>query len=95
MLKRPEKKPFVIDFPGPCLRSLGALRREQGMTQQQLAQVLGVTQAAVSKKERGAGLLVSSLQSAIEAMGGTLELVARFPDRVVRITDCAGADDPY
>ena len=95
MQKRPESKPNVFEFPGHCSRSLGALRREQGMTQQQLAQVLGVTQAAVSKKERGTGLLVSSLQSAIEAMGGTLDLIARFPDRVVKITDCAGTHDPY
>jgi hypothetical protein len=40
---------------------------------------LGVEQAAVSKMERRVDLYVSNLRKSIRAMGGDLEIVARFP----------------
>ena len=46
-----------------------------------MARTLGVKQAAVSKLERRTDMYVSTLRGLIEAMGGTLEIVARFPGR--------------
>jgi hypothetical protein len=56
------------------------------MTQDALARRLGSQQALVSKLERRADMYVSSLRTYVEALGGELEIVARFPDGAVRIT---------
>jgi hypothetical protein len=47
---------------------------------------LHINQAAVSKLERRADMYLSTLRNYIEARGGKLEIVARFPNQVVRIT---------
>lgn len=60
--------------------SLQELRRARAMTQTQLANALEVSQAQVSRIEKQADLLLSTLVSYVEAMGGELEIVARFPD---------------
>lgn len=65
---------------------LQELRAAREQTQAQLAQVLRVNQAAVSKLERRADMYVSTLRSYIQAMGGDLDIVARFPDGSVRLT---------
>ncbi len=65
---------------------LQELRAARKQTQVQLAQVLHVNQAAVSKLERRADMYVSTLRSYIQAMGGDLDIVARFPDGAVRLT---------
>ena len=59
-------------------RSLAEVRRARAMTQVQLGKVLGVSQAQVSRIENQADLYLSTLVSYINAMGGSLELVARF-----------------
>jgi transcriptional regulator with XRE-family HTH domain len=56
------------------------------MTQEALARRLGSQQALVSKLERRADMYVSSLRTYVEALGGELEIVARFPNGAVRIT---------
>jgi transcriptional regulator len=61
--------------------SLIELRKARKRSQVELAKRLGVQQAAVSKLERRADMYVSTLRSLIEAMGGSLEITARFPDR--------------
>jgi transcriptional regulator with XRE-family HTH domain len=48
---------------------LAQLRREIGVTQAELADRLGVKQAAVSKLERKTDILVSSLANYLEALG--------------------------
>jgi hypothetical protein len=40
----------------------------------------------VSRLEQQADMYVSTLRRYLEALGGTLEIVAHFPDRDVRIT---------
>ena len=65
--------------------ALDELRSARDLTQQQLAKLLGVEQAAVSKMERRTDMYISTLQTAIKAMGGDLEIRAIFPDGVVRI----------
>ncbi|MBI2072406.1 MAG: XRE family transcriptional regulator [Gemmatimonadetes bacterium] len=64
---------------------LRELRQARHLTQEALARVLRSNQALVSKLERRADMYVSSLRSYIEAMGGELEIIARFPDGAVRI----------
>jgi transcriptional regulator with XRE-family HTH domain len=60
--------------------TLGELRRARALTQVQLAGALDVSQAQVSRIEKQADLLLSTLASYVEAMGGDLELVVTFPD---------------
>lgn len=63
------------------------LRRARDLSQANLANVLNVSQAAVSKLERRTDMYISTLRSHIQAMGGELEVVAKFPDGEVRITN--------
>jgi len=57
------------------------------LTQEEVAELLNVTQAYVSKFERGEDALLSSLYAHVRALGGELELRARFPGRdEVRVT---------
>ena len=61
--------------------SLIELRKAHRCSQAELAEKLGIQQSAVSKLERRADMYLSSLRSLVEAMGGTLEIVAKFPNR--------------
>ena len=65
---------------------LERLQWARDLTQRNLAEVLHVNQAAISKLERRTDMYVSTLGRFIEAMGGELEIRAVFPDGVVRIT---------
>jgi DNA-binding XRE family transcriptional regulator len=73
---------------------LQALRQARQLTQEALAKTLGSQQARVSKLERRADMYVSSLRTYIEAMGGELEIIARFPDGAVRITQFTDIGGP-
>ena len=66
---------------------LHELRRARGLSQETLASVLNVRQASVSKIERRTDMYISTLRSHIQAMGGDLEIVARFPDGEVKISN--------
>ena len=57
------------------------LRRARKLTQVKVAKKLGITQDSVSRLEKRSDLLLSTLRKTVEAMGGTLSLVAEFPDR--------------
>jgi DNA-binding XRE family transcriptional regulator len=65
---------------------LQELRQARKLSQEAIATVLGAKQASISKLEHRTDMYVSTLRSYIEAMGGTLEIVAQFPDGKVRIT---------
>lgn len=64
---------------------LAELRRARQLSQEQLATLLEVSQGSVAKMEKRTDLYISSLRRFIEAMGGELEITARFPDRNVSI----------
>src|ERR1700679_3538746 len=67
--------------------TLSAIREARRHSQIGLADKLGVQQPAVSKIERQTDLYLSTLSNYIAAVGGELEILARFPDRdPVRIT---------
>lgn len=61
--------------------SLRDLRQAHDLTQQRVAASLGVGQDGISRLEKRSDLLISTLRSYIEAMGGHLKIVAEFPDR--------------
>ena len=61
------------------------VRHAREMTQKQLAEILRINQASVSKLERRTDMYLSTLRSFIEAMGGRLEVTAVFRDGTFRI----------
>ncbi len=72
---------------------LNELRRARALSQTQLAKVMDTAQSEVSKIEQRTDLYISTLRSYIEAMGGELEIIARFPDGAVRITQFRDVED--
>jgi transcriptional regulator with XRE-family HTH domain len=64
---------------------LQELRQARELTQEELAEVLGLNQATISKLERRTDMYLSSLRRFVEAMGGELEIAANFPEGRVRI----------
>jgi len=77
--------------------TLRDLRRAQNLTQVQLAEVLGIEQDNVSRLERRADMLLSTMSSYVQAMGGNLKLVAEFPDRspvTIRLLDLLESTAP-
>lgn len=75
------------------VETLQQMRKARALTQKKLAKKLGVGQVAVSKLESRSDLLISTLRSYIEAMGGTLDLVVRFPDRKPVTLATIGVED--
>ena len=67
--------------------ALHELRQARQKSQEELAEMLHVGQPAVAKMERRTDMYVSNLRRYIEALGGTLEITARFPDADVVITN--------
>lgn len=64
---------------------LKALRRDRRVSQKQLAELMGIRQASVSKIEHQADMRLSTLRRYVEALGGELEVRVRFPDGDVRL----------
>jgi transcriptional regulator with XRE-family HTH domain len=72
--------------------SLQKIRLAQKMSQERLADLLLTKQANVSRIERRTDMYISTLRSYIEAMGGKLDIIARFPDGDVRINQFRDID---
>lgn len=64
---------------------LNELRHARELSQEELAGILHVRQASVSKLERKTDMYISTLRHFIRAMGGDLEIIAVFPDSTVKI----------
>lgn len=60
--------------------TLKELREACGVTQTNLAEVLGIQQPNVAQLEKREDVYLSTLRRYLEALGATLEVVARFPD---------------
>jgi transcriptional regulator with XRE-family HTH domain len=74
--------------------TLQELRQQvSGLTQTQLAELMEVTQGAISQLEKRHDVLISKLASYVHALGGELELIARFPDVQVRIAQFDAEDE--
>ena len=61
--------------------TLRELRKARKLTQVCVARELGIGQDGVSRLEQRSDLLLSTLRKTVEAMGGSLSLIAQFPDR--------------
>jgi transcriptional regulator with XRE-family HTH domain len=61
--------------------TLRALRQARQLTQEQVASRLNIGQDSVSRMESRNDIHLSTLTQAIQAMGGELELLVKFPDR--------------
>lgn len=88
--KLPKKEQLYIKQRGAQLvkkeLSLQQLRKAREQSQHELAHRLSVKQAKISRLERRTDMYLSTLRSYVEAMGGSLENTAKFPDRkAVRI----------
>jgi DNA-binding XRE family transcriptional regulator len=67
--------------------SLQELRRARKLTQVKMAKTLGIAQNQISAMEKRTDMHISTLRRTVEAMGGSLEIIAQFPDRApVHIT---------
>ena len=64
---------------------LAQLRRNTGLTQAQVAAVMGVSQARVSQIEHGKVTEVDAIRGYVEALGGTVDVVARVGDWTVKV----------
>jgi transcriptional regulator with XRE-family HTH domain len=64
---------------------ISRLRERRGITQQEMANRLGVRQATISGMEHRDDVQISTLRRVIEALEGALEIFAVFPDSRYRI----------
>lgn len=87
VIARPGAEERVDELRAEALAEIGLyeLRRSLEVSQTELAARLEITQAAVSKFENSDDVRLSTLRQYIEALGGQLELCARFADRTVPI----------
>lgn len=65
--------------------ALSEVRRAMSLTQVDLATILHIKQAALARLENRTDMYISSLRKYITALGGELDIVARFPDGEVHI----------
>ena len=61
--------------------TLRDLRKAHELTQEKMAELLDVKQESISNIEKRSDLLISTLRGYVEAMGGDLSLLVRFPNR--------------
>jgi DNA-binding XRE family transcriptional regulator len=61
--------------------TLQDIRKARKLTQEQMAKTLNIGQDSISRLEKRSDMMLSTMRSYVEAMGGSLELVARFPKR--------------
>jgi DNA-binding XRE family transcriptional regulator len=64
---------------------LSEMRKIAGLTQAQLAQVLGVSQARISKIEHGEISGIEIIRAYVIALGGSIDLVATLGDRTWKV----------
>ena len=65
----------------------------RGLSQKTLAEELHIQQPAVAKMEKRTDMYLSTLRNHIRAMGGELDIIARFPDGEVRIQNFSESDE--
>jgi transcriptional regulator with XRE-family HTH domain len=65
---------------------LSEIRKHSGLTQSEVAAKLGISQPGLSKMENQDEMYIGTLSKLIEAMGGTLEIIAHLPQGDYRLT---------
>ena len=91
----PERRARNVEATKRMLASMALheLRQARQRSQEELARELKVGQPAVAKLERRTDMYVSNLRRYIEALGGSLEITARFPEGAVSITNFGDLDE--
>lgn len=87
MADLPQERRVAIEARAGKLATLKDLRQAAEQTQQDLAVALGVGQDTISRLEKRSDMLLSTMRRYVEAMGGSLELVAQFPNRPPVVID--------
>jgi transcriptional regulator with XRE-family HTH domain len=64
---------------------LSEIRERAGKSQRQVADALGIKQPSLSKLENQSDMQISTLRRIVNALGGELEVSARFPAGTVKI----------
>lgn len=82
---------------GKRVRTLRAIRKARGLTQQQLSDQLRIGQGEVSRIERRGNLHLSTLVRFIEATGGSLKIIAVFEGEEIEVAvgDLLPARPPF
>ncbi len=61
--------------------TLQQVRKARQLTQERLAEIMNISQDNICRIEKRSDLLLSTLRSYVEAMGGELHLTAKFPKK--------------
>jgi transcriptional regulator with XRE-family HTH domain len=69
---------------------LSEVRKLAGKSQREVAEALGIKQPSLSKLESQSDMQISTLQRIVAALGGELDVIARFPKGAVRIDQFEG-----
>ena len=91
-LKKKSFTPEQLERPGQRTQKtlldmrLRELRKIAGVTQASLAKRLKVSQGQISETESREDVLVSTLRRYVAALGGEIEVVARFGDKSLRVS---------
>jgi transcriptional regulator with XRE-family HTH domain len=64
---------------------LSEVRKLAGKSQREVAEALGIRQPSLSKLEGQSDMQISTLRRIVKALGGELDVIARFPKGAVRI----------
>jgi DNA-binding XRE family transcriptional regulator len=92
MAALPAKRRALINDRAMELATLKDLRKAAEQTQEDLAAALGVGQDTISRLEKRSDMLLSTLRHYVQSMGGKLELVAQFPNRLPVVIDHLGVE---
>jgi DNA-binding XRE family transcriptional regulator len=65
---------------------ISKLRKDQELTQEELARIMEIRQSAISQIENQEDVMVRTLERYVAALGGELEIRAKFPNKVVKLT---------
>ena len=82
----PEHRQRVVDRADELEQeyyTLQELRKARDLTQVKLAEMLGWKQPSVAQLEKRSDIMLSTLKSVVEAMGGTLNVQVKFPEKKV------------
>lgn len=71
---------------------LHELRQAHGLSQATIADILDVRQPSVANMEKNVDMYISTLRKYIAAMGGTLNIIAEFPEGEVKIRNFTDID---
>jgi transcriptional regulator with XRE-family HTH domain len=64
---------------------ISEVRKLAGKSQREVARELGIKQPSLSKLEKQSDMQISTLRRIVAALGGELEVVAKFPKGYVKI----------